>query len=68
MPPMPFAYVAVLTSLSASTTYYVRVFLVNGTGVHYGNEVTFTTLAAAPPTLDAPTFTPPSDSKIFILK
>jgi hypothetical protein len=32
-----------ITGLAPNTTYYVRSFLVNSTGTHYGNEVSFTT-------------------------
>ena len=38
-----------LTGLAAGTTYYVRAYATNGTGTSYGNELSFTTLAA--PTL-----------------
>jgi uncharacterized protein (TIGR02145 family) len=38
-----------LTGLTAGTTYYVRAYATNGTGTSYGNELSFTTLAA--PTL-----------------
>jgi len=36
-----------LTGLRGNTTYYVRAYAINGAGIAYGNEVTFTT---APPT------------------
>jgi len=37
-----------LTNLTASTTYYLRTFATNSMGTSYGNEVSFTTLAAQP--------------------
>ncbi len=40
-----------LTSLTAGTTYYVRAYAINGVGVGYGNEVSFTTQAPAIPTI-----------------
>lgn len=66
--PMPFSFGASMTPLSASQVYYVRVFAINGSGVHYGNEVTFTTLAAPLSALDAPSAPLPSSLKIIILK
>ena len=37
-----------LTGLASSTTYYVRAYAANGAGIAYGEEVNFTTEAAAP--------------------
>lgn len=37
-----------LTSLPASTTYYVRAYATNSMGTAYGNQVSFTTLGATP--------------------
>jgi hypothetical protein len=45
------SFTASITGLSASTKYYVRAFAVNGGGTSYGNEVSFTTLAVALPSL-----------------
>ncbi|WP_317165117.1 MBG domain-containing protein, partial [Cyclobacterium salsum] len=40
-----------ITGLTASTTYYVRAYAINGVGTSYGSEESFTTLAANnPPT------------------
>ena len=46
---------SILTSLSASTTYYVRSYATNGLGTKYGNEVSFTTLAPVVPSLSSTT-------------
>jgi photosystem II stability/assembly factor-like uncharacterized protein len=35
-----------LNNLTANTTYYIRAFATNGAGTAYGNELSFTTLAA----------------------
>lgn len=40
--------------LSASTTYFVRAYATNSVGTAYGNEFTFTTLAATPTLLVVP--------------
>jgi len=39
------AFTSNMTGLSASTTYYVRTYVTNAHGTHYGNEVSFTTTA-----------------------
>ena len=38
-------FTSTLTGLTASTTYYVRAYAINGFGTAYGNEVSFTTPA-----------------------
>ncbi len=38
-------YTSNITSLTASTTYYVRAYVTNSAGTAYGNEVSFTTTA-----------------------
>jgi hypothetical protein len=40
-----------MTGLSANTTYYVRAYATNGVGTSYGNEVSFSTMAA--PSVDS---------------
>ena len=37
-------FTSTLTGLAASTTYYVRAYVVNSVGIGYGGEVSFTTL------------------------
>ena len=39
------SYTSNLTSLTATTTYYVRAYATNSAGTAYGNEVSFTTMA-----------------------
>ena len=39
---------AALNNLAAETTYYVRTFISNSLGEWYGNDISFTTLSAAP--------------------
>lgn len=46
------AFTAVLTGLTASTTYYVRAYATNAAGTGYGTQVSFTT--AAPPANNGP--------------
>jgi uncharacterized protein (TIGR02145 family) len=41
-----------MTSLSPSTTYYVRAYASNSIGTYYGNQQTFTTTALSPPVTD----------------
>jgi len=41
-------YTYEIDSLTNSTTYYVRAYAINGSGIGYGNEVTFTTLGPCP--------------------
>jgi uncharacterized protein (TIGR02145 family) len=45
-------YVSNMTSLSPSTTYYVRAYASNSIGTYYGNQQTFTTTALSPPVTD----------------
>jgi len=40
-----------ISDLLGSTTYYVRAYAVNTTGVSYGNQITFTTPVPTPPSL-----------------
>ena len=40
------SYSTSLTGLSGSTTYYVRAYAVNSSGVSYGNEISFNTISA----------------------
>lgn len=47
------SFVSSITGLTASTLYYVRAYATNSAGTSYGNELTFTTLAA----VTAPTLT-----------
>lgn len=42
------SFTSTLTGLTASTMYYVRAYATNSAGTAYGNEVSFTTSAAAP--------------------
>jgi hypothetical protein len=42
------SYVSSLTGLLPLTTYYVRAFAANSTGLAYGNQVSFTTTATIP--------------------
>jgi formylglycine-generating enzyme required for sulfatase activity len=42
------SFTSALTGLQGGTTYYVRAYAVHETGVAYGNEVSFTTLAGEP--------------------
>ncbi len=44
-------FTSILTGLTPNTTYYVRAYATNGAGTVYGNEVTFITGLAIPPTL-----------------
>ena len=37
------SFTASISSLSPSTTYYVRAYATNGTGTHYSNQISFTT-------------------------
>lgn len=66
IPAIPRGFSTLLSSLTDNTKYYFRFFAINASGVHYGNEETFTTLPVS--ALDANTFTPPSEPKIFIIK
>ncbi len=45
------SFISNMTGLLGSTTYYVRAYAVNTTGVAYGNQITFTTPLPTPPTL-----------------
>jgi len=45
------SYVSNLAALNPSTTYYVRAYATNSTGMGYGNEISFQTLPIAVPTL-----------------
>jgi uncharacterized protein (TIGR02145 family) len=40
-----------ISDLLGSTTYYVRAYAINTTGVSYGNQITFTTPVPTPPSL-----------------
>ncbi|MFM8787617.1 MAG: fibrobacter succinogenes major paralogous domain-containing protein, partial [Bacteroidota bacterium] len=42
------SYTAAISGLSGSTQYYTRAYATNAVGTAYGNEVSFTTSAAAP--------------------
>jgi uncharacterized protein (TIGR02145 family) len=44
-------YTSSITGLTASTLYYVRAYATNSIGTAYGNEVSFTTIPIAPPSL-----------------
>jgi uncharacterized protein (TIGR02145 family) len=44
-------FTSTISNLLGSTTYYIRAYAINTTGVGYGNQVTFTTLAPVPPNL-----------------
>lgn len=46
------SYISNLTSLSPSTTYYVRAYATNNISTAYGNEQTFTTTALSLPATD----------------
>ena len=45
------SFISNMTGLLGSTTYYVRAYAVNITGVAYGNQITFTTPVPTPPSL-----------------
>lgn len=45
-------FACVVNGLSPSSTYYVRAYAVNGSGVAYGEEYTVTTTAPMPPMVD----------------
>ena len=45
------AFASNITQLTANTMYYVRAYATNSAGIGYGNEVSFSTLPAAVPTL-----------------
>lgn len=47
------AFSSTLSSLTASTTYYFRAYATSTAGTGYGSQATFTTSAAATPTLSA---------------
>ncbi|MCF8300124.1 MAG: fibrobacter succinogenes major paralogous domain-containing protein [Haliscomenobacter sp.] len=40
-----------ISDLLGSTTYYVRAYAINTTGISYGNQITFTTIAPVSPSL-----------------
>ena len=46
------AFISVITGLLPSTTYYLRAYAINSSGVGYGNEINFTALAPATPVTD----------------
>lgn len=46
------SFTSSLTSLSASTTYYVRSYATNANGTEYGNQVMFTTTTPGVPTIE----------------
>ena len=45
------SFISNMNGLLGSTTYYVRAYAVNTTGVAYGNQITFTTPVPTPPSL-----------------
>jgi uncharacterized protein (TIGR02145 family) len=45
------AFTSNLTGLTSGTTYYVRAYATNNAGTAYGNEISFSTIAIAVPTL-----------------
>jgi len=45
------AFTSYLTGLTANTLYHIRAYATNNAGIAYGNELTFTTLAATLPTV-----------------
>ena len=47
----PGAFTSNISGLLGSTTYYVRAYAINTTGVAYGNQITFTTPLPTPPSL-----------------
>ncbi|MCC9138949.1 hypothetical protein LN995_21200, partial [Pontibacter silvestris] len=47
----PFTFPSTLKNLTASTTYYVRAYAVNSSGIAYGDVQTFKTAAASVPTI-----------------
>ncbi|MFN6072249.1 MAG: FISUMP domain-containing protein, partial [Bacteroidota bacterium] len=49
------AFSSNISGLLGSTTYYVRAYAVNTTGVSYGNQITFTTPVPTPPSLTTTT-------------
>jgi len=51
----PGSFSSTMSNLSANTTYYVRAYLSNNAGVTYGNENSFTTLAATAPRISLTT-------------
>jgi uncharacterized protein (TIGR02145 family) len=50
-------FTSTLTGLTVSTLYYVRAYATNNVGTSYGNEASFTTLAAPQPCPVTPTVT-----------
>jgi hypothetical protein len=49
------SFTSLISVLTANTTYYARAYATNGIGTAYGNQITFTTLAAAPTIIVNPT-------------
>lgn len=45
------SFISSISNLTPSTKYYVRAYATNSSGTGYGDEVSFTTNAASPPTL-----------------
>ncbi len=45
------SFLATITGLTSSTTYYIRAFASNSFGTSYGNEISFKTLSATLPTI-----------------
>jgi len=45
------AFTSNIVRLLGSTTYYVRAYAINSTGIAYGNQITFTTSVPTPPSL-----------------
>lgn len=48
-------FVSSITGLTASTTYHVRAYATNSIGTAYGDDITFTTIAATTPTVTTTT-------------
>lgn len=45
------AFTSNISNLLGSTTYYIRAYAINTTGIGYGNQITFTTPVPTPPSL-----------------
>jgi hypothetical protein len=60
------SFVSSLTSLTLSTTYYVRAYATNSVGTAYGNEISFNTLAASLATITTSTPTAVTSSSVTL--